>query len=295
VPVIVDLVAELDLAMPKLLALAAAQDAAPSAAGDDHGPREGFERRWRGVRAWFLSDGDQAPIAESLRVAMLDALNRILIAVTRLNERELRRASREADFDALARWFAAAETDNDAHQLWDAAFGAYPARHFTELAGDEEVERRRSFWDADPATIAPRLRATGSRASPGRPGPVADYSAAKAARVAAVRAARARATAAAARLAARTPCRVSALGSVDADEFDQVLAMLSAGLASHAGADGIRHARTPYGQVFLGEANSDETGVVETPHGRFHTPDLYLEVRAVGRDTATASAEEAAG
>lgn len=299
VPVIAEMVTELDPVMPRLLGLAAAQDAAPSAAGDDEGPVDLFERRWRGVRAWFLRDGDQAPVAESLRVAMLDALNRILVAVTRLNERELRRASREADFDTLARWFAAADSDDDGHQLWDAAFGSYASRHFTHLAGDEEVERRRSFWDAAPATVAPRLRAAGVRGSPGRPGPVADYSAAKAARVAAVRAARAQAAAAAARLAARTPCPLSALGSVDAAEFDQLLAMLSAALASHAGPDGVRRARTPFGQVVLREtadAPAATTQIV-TPSGVFHAPDLLLEIRTA---SATAEApivgtEEAAG
>ncbi len=295
VPVIVEMVAALDPVMPRLLRLAAAADAAPSAAGDDSGPLDALERRWRGVRAWFLSDGDQAPIAESLRMAMLDALNRILVAVTRLNERELRRASREADFDALARWFAAGDTDDDAHQLWDAAFGTYAARHFTDLAGDEEVERRRSFWDAAPATVAPRLRVAGVRSSPGRPGLVADYSAAKEARIAAVRAARARAAAGAARLALRTPCRLSALGSVDAAEFDQLLAMLSAGLASHAGPDGARRARTPFGQVLLRPATQGETATIRVPGGLFHAPDLLLDVRAEAGNIRSPDAEEAAG
>lgn len=297
VPLVVDLVAELDPAMPELLALAAAQDTAPNASGDDQGPLEVFERRWRGLRAWFLADRDQAPIAESLRVAMLDALNRILVAVTRLNERHLRRASREADFGALARWFAAANDDH-AHWLWDAAFGAFAARHLTDLAGDEEVERRRSFWDAAPAPIAPRLRAAGVRAGPGRPGPVADYSAAKAVRVAAVRAARARAAASAARLAARTPARLSELDSVDAAEFDQLLAMLSAGLASHPGPAGTRRARTPFGEVVLGPATAGHEASVVTPCGIFHSPDLLLDVRVAGDETAgigTTTAEEAAG
>lgn len=304
VPRIADIVADLDPSMPGLLALAAAQDAAPTARGDDRGPVEAFERRWRGVRAWFLRDGEHAPVSDSLRDAMLAALNRILVAVTRLHERELRRASREADFDALARWFAAAGTDAEAHQLWDAAFGSFAARHFTDLAGDEEVERRRSFWDAEPASIAPRLRAAGVRAPPGRPGSLADYSAAKAARVAAVRAARARAAAAAARLAARTPCRLSELGLLDAEEFRQLLAALSAGLATHGDADGIRRARTPFGQVVLGPARAGETATVVAPHGRFRAPDLDLDLVPVagsvagsgaGADRARSPAREAAG
>jgi uncharacterized protein (TIGR02677 family) len=292
VPGIVSLVESLDPVLPSLLELAASVDVAPSAAGDDRGPLVALERRWRGVRAWFLSDGDQAPVAESLRIAMLDALNRILVAVTRLNERSLRRASREADFEALARWFAAVDTDEDAHLLWDAAFGAFPARHFAEAAGDEDVERRRSFWDAEPALVAPRLRATGTRASPGRPGLLADYSAVKAARVAAVRAARARAAAAAGRLAERTPCWLSDLGPVDAAEFDQLLTMLSAALAAHAGPDGVRRARTPYGRVLLGPERAERTATIPAPGGVFHAPDLRLDVRAA---VSLAEPEEVAG
>lgn len=294
VPVIVEMVAELDPAMPRLLSLAAAQDAAPNASGDDRGPLDAFGSRWRGVRAWFLSEGDQAPIAESLRVAMLDALHRILVAVTRLNDRELRRASREADFDALARWFAAADRDDAAHELWDAAFGTYPARHFTGLAGDEDVERRRSFWAASPATVAPRLRTAGVRAGPGRPGRVADFSAAKRARVAEVRRGRARAAAATARLARRTPCRLSALGSVDVAEFEQLLSMLSVGLASHAGPDGLRRARTPFGQVLIGRPTDGETAEVRTPSGVLNSPDLWLEVRSA-EGAASNDVQEATG
>ncbi len=57
VPLIVDLVAELDPAMPELLALAAALDTAPNARGDDQGPLEMFERRWRGVRPLAVGCG----------------------------------------------------------------------------------------------------------------------------------------------------------------------------------------------------------------------------------------------
>ncbi|MDY7106745.1 MAG: TIGR02677 family protein [Actinomycetota bacterium] len=302
VPRIVELVGELDPAMDDLLALAAAQDAAPNAAGDDRGPLETFRRRWQGVRAWFVSDGEQPPIAELLRVAMLDALNRILVAVTRLNERGLRRASREADFEALARWFAEAD-DDGARRLWDAAFGTFAARHFTELAGDEDVERRRSFWDAEPAAVAPRLRAAGVRASPGRPGGLADYTAAKAARVAEVRRARARASAAVARLAARTPCRLSGLGAVDEAELEQLLAALTAGLGSRPGADGRRRARTPHGLIALGAPDDGAaTASIRTPHGVLHAPDLLLDVEvwAPGRArdggyAAGEDSEEAAG
>ncbi|HLI56382.1 MAG TPA: TIGR02677 family protein, partial [Actinomycetota bacterium] len=157
-PRIQGLVAGLGGMVDRLLEAAAASDVAPTPEGTDEGPLAELHDRWAGVVGWFLPAADRTPVADSLRIAMLEALNRILMAVTRLNERHLRRASREADFVQLAQWFARFG-DADPHLLWDQAFGLWGARHFTQLAGEEEVERRRSFWEAEPVDIAPRLRA----------------------------------------------------------------------------------------------------------------------------------------
>lgn len=110
VPHVASAIIELDPEMNELIALAAVADAAPVAAGDDDGVRRSFEARWSGVRAWFVRWEEQPPIADSLRLAMLDALNRILAAVGRLHERHLRRMTREADFTQLAPWFATSPT-----------------------------------------------------------------------------------------------------------------------------------------------------------------------------------------
>lgn len=59
VPSIAALVVELNPGMPELLAIAAAQDAAPSASGEDAGPLEGFLSRWSGLRGWFCTDADR--------------------------------------------------------------------------------------------------------------------------------------------------------------------------------------------------------------------------------------------
>lgn len=276
VPRIAALITEIDGEVEALIDTAAGADLAPSLAGDDTGPRESFLIRWAGVRAWFLRDADQAPIAESLRLAMLDALGRILAAVGRLNERHLRRVSREADFTQLARWFAVAD-DDAAVALWDVAFGLYPARHFSELAGDEEVERARSFWDAEPAEVAPRLRATGTRASPGRPGRSADYSATKRARLAALRAQHAQAEAAVARLADRTPARLSDLGLLDRDEFAQLLVVIDAALSAPPVEDR-REASTPMVTVRLRPAADATVARVRTVTGTLSCPDHLIEI-----------------
>ncbi len=282
VPRIASLIVELEPVMEDLIALAADADAAPVPDGEDDGVRRSFQVRWLGVQAWFVRRGDEPPIADSLRLAMLDALNRILAAVERLHERYLRRVTREADFTQLARWFATA-TPDDARLLWDRAFGLYPARHFTDLAGEEDVERGRSFWDAEPAQIAPRLRATGTRAAPGRPGRAADYSAAKAAGLARLRAQHRQAERAVARLAGRTPTRLSHLGMLDADEFAQFLTIVDAALSARPGSDGTRTAVTPLVSVTLRPFPGAPEAVITTPAGRLHCGDQLIEIALAGR------------
>jgi len=278
VPRVAALISDLDPVMPSLLASAAAADLAPSRDGIDEGPLRSFEQRWAGVRDWFVPRHDEQPVAQSLRLAMLDALSRILVAVTRLNERHMRRVSREADFTQLARWFARASTDDEAAALWDVAFGLYPARHFTDPAGDEEIERGKSFWEAEPAEIAPRLRASGKRAGPGRPGREADYGATKRARLAELRAQHRQAQDAARRLSQRTPARLSHLAALDPAEFAQFLAVVDAALAAPPGRDGSRQATTPLVSVILRPTNDGVSAHVRTTSGTLTMPDHVLEI-----------------
>jgi len=272
----------LDPNMGDLIDLAAAEDAAPTPEGEDDGVRTSFKARWSGVRAWFVRQGDEAPIADSLRLAMLDALNRILAAVGRLHERHLRRVTREADFTQLARWFATAVPD-EADLLWDQAFGLYPARHFAELAGDEEVDRGRSFWDAEPAEVAPRLRAAGTRAAPGRPGRAADYSLAKTAGLARLRAEHDQAELAIARLAVRTPTRLSHLGVLDIAEFAQFLTVLDAALSAPPGPDGTRTASTALVGVLLRPLPDAGEATITTASGTLRCVDQLLEITVAGQ------------
>ena len=289
VPEIATLITDLDADIDGLIGLAAAQDTAPVLDGDDDGVRRSFHTRWSGVTAWFVRVGDEAPIADSLRLAMLDALNRILAAVDRLNERHLRRVSREADFTQLARWFATSSPEESC-LLWDRAFGLYSSRHFAELAGDEELVRGTSFWDAAPAEVAPRLRAAGTRSGPGRPGRASDYSSDKAAGLAELRAQHRQAELAVARLAGRTPARLSQLGILDVYEFRQFLAIVDAALLARPRPDGARIAATPLVTVTLRPFPNAAQATIATAHGTLRCTDQILEVALAG-----AGRSEAAG
>lgn len=287
VPEVADLITAVDPDIAGLIDLAARADEAPTLAGEDEGVRRSFSERWSGVKAWFVTGRpDEASIADSLRMAMLDAINRILAALDRLHERHLRRVSREADFTQLARWFAAME-DEDAALLWDQAFGLWRPRHFAEAAGDEEMDRNQSFWTAQPAEVAPRLRTSGVRAGPGRPAKAASYRDTKSAGLAAVREAHRQAEQAIRRLADRAPVRLSDLGHLDTHEFAALLTVVDAALAATPDRQGTRTASTALVAVTLRPLSEAGTAEITTPAGRLRCADCVLEIALTGRASRT--------
>jgi uncharacterized protein (TIGR02677 family) len=88
----------------------------------------------------------------------------LLSVVASINDQRIRRIDRSNDFRVLARWFAEADSDAEAHRLWRAAFGLSPARHLIindETLDDHEafdVRPNTSWLDAPPLRIAMRLR-----------------------------------------------------------------------------------------------------------------------------------------
>ena len=133
---------------------------------------------WEELAAWYdASHGASGP--EQLRGAAGQALGQLITNAKRLLDSSGTGFSRRADFLRLARWFSAAD-DEQAHRLYDAAFGAYPARHL--LFGPDEPDPRigptTSWWHAEPVRIPVSLRERGDRTMRGRtsrvPDPTAD-------------------------------------------------------------------------------------------------------------------------
>jgi uncharacterized protein (TIGR02677 family) len=133
---------------------------------------------WEELAAWYdASHGASGP--EQLRGAAGQALGQLITNAKRLLDSSGTGFSRRADFLRLARWFSAAD-DEHAHRLYDAAFGAYPARHL--LFGPDEPDPRigptTSWWHAESVRIPVSLRERGDRTMRGRtsrvPDPTAD-------------------------------------------------------------------------------------------------------------------------
>jgi len=280
----------------RLLDLAArreAEDAAPGGAppGIDHSddPREReFARaqllwldRWRGFRAWFISEHRHPSQAKLLRAQARAAIPALLQVVAALNERRAGRSDRSADFRELARWFAQAPEEADLHRLWRAAFGLTAARHLVgETESDRAVPPSTPWITAPGLTISPRLRKTGSYERRGKPNQVVDRSAQRR-YLAQLAAQEAEQTAAArAALATAHPTRLSDFGQLDPVPFRLFLGLLGDALAARTPGMKTVQVTTSDGSmaVLLTALPGGRTAEIRSPDGVFRGPDHLVEI-----------------
>jgi uncharacterized protein (TIGR02677 family) len=282
----------------RLLRLAAAREAADVAPGQEPDAGEdgeaatrqklaAWEDRWAGVRAWFLGDRAHPSQAALLRQGARAAIPELLAAVTVLQERRAGRSDRSADYRALARWFAEAPSDADAHRLWRAAFGLAPARHLT-IDADTLADRERepipaatSWMEAPAVVISPRLRKTGRHQRRGAPDRIADRTDSKRLLAAQLAAERTQTEAARRRLATGQPLRLRDLGTLDGEEFGLFLGLLGDALAAGPpDPDGIITTTTTDGslEIVLWPTGDGVVAELHTPEGVFRGPDHVVTV-----------------
>lgn len=129
---------------------------------------------WAGLRAWFFADGEQPSQVGQLRDATLRALQALLANAKRMIRSSTGELSRRRDLLTLAAWFDQAD-DATAHDMFVAAFGLYPARHFGFPADDHEVPASVSWWHGPAVDVPTSLVERGSRSPRGRTAPAEDY------------------------------------------------------------------------------------------------------------------------
>lgn len=241
-----------------------------------------WRARLEGLRGWFIGQGGMPSQAEELRARARAAIPALLAAIATLHDRRVSRSDRATDWRTLARWFAEAEGDGEAHALWRAAFALAPARHLfideDALAAREAapVAASTSWLDAPPIAISPRLRATGRYSRPGRPSGVIDRSREKAVLAAQREEEERRLRAAQGRLATGRPTRLSELGELADDAFELFLDLLGEALAAGetetTSSDGLfAIALTPTGDGRI--------ATIHTPSGTFRGPDHTFTIR----------------
>lgn len=252
-------------------------------AGVDPGPDWIAERarRWDALRAWFAGTAGAAPRLDGLVGIARTAILELLRVLERRWDSRRRSTSVANDFRRLAALFAAAPGDAEAHRLYRAAFGLWPARHAHLPSPDGEARAASTSWAVSaPVDVAPSLRSTGTVVNRGRVRPVADPAAVRAARLHA----EAKALAAHAELrralATGGAVRLSSFGNLPADAFAELLALLAGGLEAPLGSDGARRAMSVDGrvEVVLVDPGDERTATVATAGGALHGPDLLVSI-----------------
>jgi uncharacterized protein (TIGR02677 family) len=187
---IVSRLEELEAHIERLLAQASARALADRLRSDERSAQDELKRwrrRWAGLRSWFIGGADGVSQASLLRRSTRAAIPEMLAALSDLHDRRLQRSDRVADLRELARWFAAAADDAQAHAIFHAAFLLSPSRHLyidqetLDAREQRPVAATTSWLVAEPMRILPRLRASGRLNAPGRRAVVLDHGLEKAA------------------------------------------------------------------------------------------------------------------
>ncbi|MEV4360627.1 TIGR02677 family protein [Nonomuraea sp. NPDC049625] len=271
----------------------------PEAPGTDHATPWLAERaaRWEGLCRWFApedrpTDGSDGgpddwgePRIRRLHDVARQAIVSLLQVLDRITDSRRRSSSAAADFRTLARWFAGAPSEDDAHRLWDAAFGLGPARHAHLGHADAELIPAGVPWrEAEPVEVSALLRSRGRTERMGRTGKVRDVIALRAERQELAGKERAELEAAWSALATTGATRLSQLGELDHDTFGRLLDLLGRALAERPDSTGFRRAVTSDGRVeiVLRAPEDGAVAVLRTSDGWFRGPDYLIDVRSLG-------------
>jgi uncharacterized protein (TIGR02677 family) len=295
-PEIAERVAEAEALSPeRFIPLAAtAAERPPALDGGDPVAQwiEAERERWNGIRAWFAGGAGEGPRVGRLQAKARESVAGLMRALARLDERHARAVDRAADFRTLARWFAQAATDEDAHALFASALGLYPGRHFHIEEDDPGLTRAStSWWESNPVEVPVRLRTHGTVSRSGRPPQVLDFGDGRAWLAARRKRERAQVDAALSRFAGRGPVRLSQLAALDPAEFDQLLALLDEALCAPREAGGTRRTRSADGQldiVLRPPSGERDWVVLATPGGRLRCRDYLLEAAPTAQRRAAA-------
>jgi uncharacterized protein (TIGR02677 family) len=271
----------------------------PQLPGLDPAPRWLDQRaaKWDGLQRWFRAAGGETPRVQELRAVAQRAIVSLLRVLERLREVRHRAASTAADFRTLARWFASCPTEEDAHRLYNAAFGLWPARHAHLAADDETAPATTSWTAAPPVPVAPTLRSRGRSEHIARTAAIRDTAALRRRRQAEAARERAEIEAAWRQLATGGRVRLSDFGELRHDTFTRLLELLGRALSAAPDRAGQHRATTADGhlEVRLGPPLDGPPARLATRQGTLLAPDYTVQITTLTADAAPPEAEEAAG
>ena len=247
-----------------------------------------WRSHWGRIRSWFVSRPGCPSYADILRARARASITDLLSVLTSVNDRRINRIDRSNDFRVLARWFAEAGSDADAHRLWRAVFSLVPARHL--IVNDatlddhekQDVPPTTSWLDAPPVQISTRLRASGSYSRTGRLSRIIDRTAEKKKLAAASHQEALRILNAQRRFATGRRMRLSDIEQLETGEFDLFLDLLAEAVSASGFEDDASEILSNDGSLRLKlEPTADgRVAVIHTPEGIFSGPDHWISIGA---------------
>jgi uncharacterized protein (TIGR02677 family) len=255
-------------------------------------------RRWDALRAWFApatapspatapasieaaAPAGAPPKIDALVGLAREAILQLLRVLERRWESRRRSASVAEDFRALSVFFAQAAGEDDAHRLYNAAFGAWPARHAQLACPEEEAVGASVAWsDAPSVEVPPVLRIGGPSGTPVRIRPVADPARLRATRQREQAEALGRAVELRSRLVTRGPVRMSSFGILPRDAFAELLDLVGRTLTASTSSDGSRRTVSADGQVevVLRDPGDGRVAHLATEAGIMAAPDFVVQI-----------------
>jgi uncharacterized protein (TIGR02677 family) len=252
-----------------------------------------MKSQWDCFRRWFMSDPGRPSHAELMRERARPLITAGLNVVARANDRRIRRIDRASDFRVLARWFAQAESDADAHRLWRSVFGLCSARHLIvndRTLDDHEtrdVPANTSWLDAPPLRISKRFRHDSNSPQTGMLNRIIDRRAEKAKLAAATHEETLRLLIAQNRFGRGRRIRLSELEQLETVEFDMLLDLLGEAVSARVFPNEAVEALSPDGSlnVRLEPTDDGRNFTILTNDGVFSGPDQWIQIDPISTET----------
>ncbi|MDX3662744.1 TIGR02677 family protein [Streptomyces sp. ID05-26A] len=236
------------------------------------------KERWRDLQAWF---SDNPPRVEELQDVSRKAIVQLLRVLDRISEQRKKPTNTAADFRALAQWFARTETEDEAHELFNAAFGMWPARHAHLAHADGELLPSGEAWhNTPPVPVSPQLRATGKQEHIGATGKVRNVDEVRRNRREQAEKERAELEHAWSLIQTDGAIRISTLTNLDHDTFHRLIDLVGRALGSDPDSTGTRTAGTSDGRMQINLRNARGWATMTTQKGTLSGPDYVIDVQS---------------
>ena len=245
--------------------------------------------RWDRFRNWFISQPGSPSSAERVRERARASIPALLAVITSISDQRIHRIDRSSDFRILARWFAEADSDEEAHRLWRAVFGLCPARHLSinNITLDDyeaqDIPANTSWLDAPPLRISLRLQEYGSHSQNAGLSRIVDRTLEKEKLAAATHEQALRILNAHARFGTGRRMRLSELENLDTGEFDLFLDLLGEAVSARVFSEDVVEIVSGNGclRIKLEPTGDGQEALIHTGEGTLSGPDHWIGIEQV--------------